>query len=62
MTNGDKLRKMSDEEIAHLLCLPDCSTAEFECPGWRAEHGCEYDCEKYFLEWLREEAASDENR
>ena len=29
-TNGDKIRDMSDEELAAWICLPDCTAERYE--------------------------------
>lgn len=52
ITNADRIRSMSDEELAewfkeHLLCI-HCPTNE-ECHFAR-------DCEGHLLEWLRKDA------
>lgn len=57
-TNGDRLRRMSDEQLAEFLCFSDCTTAEKECPQWDNEH-CDGDCPKHFYEWLRQEVHED---
>lgn len=52
-TNGDRIRKMTDEELANWYfdkffpCVPYCSILD-ECP----EHD---DCKICLLEWLKEE-------
>ena len=30
MTNADKIRAMSDEELAAWICLPDCKVEQYE--------------------------------
>lgn len=46
-SNADKIRAMSDEELADILkCVPDYT----DCP-----HGAD-DCRKCILDWLRQEA------
>lgn len=50
MTNGDKIRSMTDEELARFLINFDmCIMCQVEC----AE---EYPCNKGIMEWLRKEA------
>lgn len=51
MTNGDRIRKMDDEELSMFLGLnSECAT----CPAHKA---CHHDsCREAFLEWLCEEA------
>lgn len=55
MTNGDRIRQMTDEELAVKLG----NVCEL-CP---IGDGCEYiarSCEDIFLEWLKQEAQDDE--
>lgn len=55
MTNTDKIRRMTDEELAEYLynvgfgfdCELCCSQADEDCAG--------RGCEKSILEWLRKE-------
>ena len=55
MTNGDKIRQMSDEEIAKYLCNFAC----IHCP---ASNFCDLtigntkSCKKVVLNWLKQEA------
>ena len=55
VANGDKLRYMSDEQIANwfskLVCH-DCATT-FECDVC---HSDDEDCAKEILKWLKKEA------
>jgi hypothetical protein len=53
-TNGDRLRSMSDEQIAEFLCFSNCTIAEKECPQWDNKH-CDGDCPKHFYEWLKQD-------
>lgn len=50
MTNGDEIRRMSDEEIAFLLDNPPCAHCAYE-------EGCDdnAECSSGILEWLRKE-------
>ena len=53
MTNADKIRGMTDEELASLLggqCA--CCIYRIECTG-RQHVGCE--CEDEILAWLKKE-------
>lgn len=53
MTNADKIRQMTDEELAMLL-NPTCPTRE--CPDklpWNEAH----DCLKCWLDWLKQEVS-----
>lgn len=49
MTNADRIRAMSDEELAVELGIKQCPDKE----RWK---GCSGDCEACWLEWLREHA------
>lgn len=44
-TNADKLRAMSDEELAKHLCCP-----------WRECKNMNLECDKCLLDWLKQEA------
>lgn len=47
MTNADRIRQMSDEELARW-----CNDYNFNCPPVECE---ENGCEKCWLDWLRQE-------
>ena len=47
-TNGDRIRAMTDEELAEFL-------AEYRCTH-KAPHCMEANCAQCWLEWLRQEA------
>ena len=49
MTNADRIRAMSDEELAAELGIK-------QCPDKDRWQGCSGDCEACWLEWLREPA------
>lgn len=53
-TNADRIRFMSDEELAHLIAEKiECT----ECPFNGSEEKCgNIGCSKLFLEWLQSEA------
>lgn len=55
MTNVDKIRAMTDEELAEYLCLlhPNCPPGYGTCftPNCAKLYGC-YDC---WLNWLKQE-------
>ena len=54
VTNADRIRAMTDEELAELFWIrADCEL----CPN--KEQHCSDDCKKHWLDWLKEEAASD---
>ena len=51
-TNADRIRNMSDEELAELMSCPYMKGPYDECiHGWH-----DYDCSKCKLEWLQSEA------
>lgn len=51
-TNADRIRNMSDEELASLMPCPYMKEPYDECVhGWH-----DYDCNKCKLEWLQSEA------
>lgn len=51
-TNADRLRNMSDEELAELMPCPYMKDPYDECVhGWH-----DYDCNKCKLDWLQSEA------
>ena len=54
MTNADRIRAMTDEEMAgwlieHIDCGEGCPVFSTEC------HQREHDCEGDLLDWLRQE-------
>lgn len=55
-TNADKIRSMSDEEMAEFICKTQYREGDV-CPP---THECAVDksCEKCWLDWLRKEAKS----
>lgn len=61
MTNGDKIRQMSDEELARFLDITcGCSVCFLdaiagECPGF----GSSMDCIVNKLKWLKQEVSKD---
>lgn len=52
ITNADRIRSMSDEELAKWLAAQSESAA---CPIFGA-HGCQASCIQCWLDWLRQEA------
>lgn len=59
MTNADKIRAMTDEELAELMNSSldyfncnDCEYREHVRNGYCNENGCT----KYILKWLKDEA------
>jgi hypothetical protein len=58
MTNGDRIRHMTDEELAEILCFADCETGNTVCPAIDNRH-CNGDCCGHFLRWLKKEVDED---
>lgn len=54
MTNADRIRTMSDEELALKLGIEQCPDNE----KWRI---CTGDCEKCWLDWLKQPAEEVQN-
>lgn len=53
-TNADRIRAMSDEELAEILCAVDC----LDCPLNSSEDWCSgkgSSCKESVLNWLKEE-------
>ena len=51
MTNANRVRSMTDEELAKLIAADWCELMPCEC-----DHFCDGNCEKWILKWLKEEA------
>lgn len=51
-TNADRIRAMTDEELAQVLRNP-CDIADHGPTGWCKERNCGYQCA---LEWLQQES------
>lgn len=62
-TNGDRIRQMSDEELADVIGFNECKdTAHgYECSAWIQPH-CDGECKKHFLAWLKQEAEAENNK
>ena len=52
MTNGDRIRSMSNEELAKLLYSHGCVPDDVICPRIYGQAGCEI-C---WMDWLMQEA------
>ena len=52
MTNADRIRAMSDEELAKMMTF---GAGEFDCYECRRteDEPCDMNCEERCLEWLR---------
>ena len=55
MTNGDKIRQMTDEEIAEVLS-GQCSCCEYQYDNCGTDFCL---CEQGVLEWLKQEVSED---
>ena len=50
MTNADKIRQMSDEELAEILSiLASCRKCPVQCKGGFSR------CDDFWLDWLQQE-------
>lgn len=56
-TNADRIRQMTDEQIADILCFADCETGKVKCPE-NIQH-CSGNCCGHFLRWLKQEVSED---
>ena len=57
ITNADRIRTMSDEELAKFIANPCQCAVEPECDGYRE---CGNDsCLKHLLDWLQQPAEGD---
>ena len=54
ITNADRIRSMTDEELAELFANGNCGYCRIHdfCFG----KGCAINCEDVWLDWLRKEA------
>lgn len=56
MTNADKIRSMTDDELANWLCVHmDC----YNCEAYAGDWACEDYCRAVLLEWLKQEVIHD---
>lgn len=54
-TNADRIRAMTDEELAQVVRNP-CDIVDHYPAGWCKERNCGYKCA---LEWLKQEATDE---
>ena len=54
-TNADRIRSMTDEELARLFADENCGYCRIH--DFCFAKGCQIDCEDMWLDWLREEAS-----
>lgn len=58
-TNADKIRDMSDEELAKFLCnFRSCGSSEHPCDGCKSEHYC-HTGHNGMIDWLLQPAEED---
>ena len=60
MTNGDKIRSMTDEELAHFIyihtdCISYSCHAYNNCKGYKGKKACS----KTILDWIKQECKND---
>jgi hypothetical protein len=64
ITNADKIRAMSDEELAEFFTPFYYDGPKFYCPAQadvgEGECAVRNDCRKCWLDWLKEEAQDDQ--
>lgn len=53
-TNADKIRTMSDKELAELFSNDNCGYCRIH--DFCFAKGCQANCEDIWLDWLKEEA------
>lgn len=61
MTNGDRLRQMTDEELAEVVEFQECSNDKVRCPKLDQGNSCIHSCQEAFLEWLKQEVEQNES-
>ena len=54
-TNADRIRSMSDEELAMFLCNFNCGADEYICEGCKAAQYC-YAGHAGTIDWLQQPA------
>jgi len=57
ITNADRIRSMTDEELARLFADGNCGYCRIR--DFCFAKGCKIDCEDMWLDWLKEEAITD---
>ena len=53
LTNADRIRSMSDEELCEMLTM---GTGGFDCGVCRDNNECDRECEWHCAEWLKHPA------
>lgn len=60
-TNADKIRDMSDEELAKFLCdFRSCDSSDHPCEGCKAELHC-HTGHNGMIDWLRQDSKGEKN-
>ena len=54
-TNADKIRAMTDEELAQLFADDNCGYCRIH--DFCFAKGCQINCEDVWLDWLKQEAS-----
>lgn len=55
MTNADRIRSMTDEQLARMLTYGDGNFDCSECSDGKKRPECDCDCQAHCLEWLRQD-------
>lgn len=58
ITNADRIRSMSDEELCEMLTF---GTGGFDCGVCRDSNECDRECERHCAEWLKQSAKDGDN-
>lgn len=58
-TNADRIRNMTDEELAEFLLNFWSKTVCDYCTKFIEDRPCNHECEKGFFEWLQAEVKED---
>lgn len=61
MTNGDKIRSMTDEELAHFILIHTDCVLLSSCPAYNncAEYKGRKACYETILDWIKQECKND---
>lgn len=59
MTNADRIRAMSDEELAKQLCKGSCPPDKYKFHCTKIFSGGTTECEKCWLDYLTQEVTED---
>lgn len=58
VTNADRIRSMSDEELCEMLTI---GTGGFDCGTCRDSNACDRECELHCAEWLKQPMKDGDN-